>query len=278
MDKSGLSLLATILGIFGTAVLFGHPAWGTFTGIAILILAGGIAGTLAAPSKGGIVERKAAGQKISNSLVTVSSAAILAIYAAGYQRTRSAEDKFEAQTVRRSTAAPIAAGAAAPTATAPASGATLAIPRPLVLSPGKKTVRPSSTTVRKTSPPLTPTDHSQATPSEPPTTATTAADPGAEPTASLANTPGIRYKDGTYLGWGSCRHGDIQASVLIQGGQIVSTTIAQCLTRYSCAWIDKLPGQVVTRQSPKVDFVSGATESSDAFSDAITAALATAHE
>ena len=81
------------------------------------------------------------------------------------------------------------------------------------------------------------------------------------------------YKDGLYFGWGTSRHGDIQASVLIAGGKIVSAVIAQCLTRYSCSWIDKLPGQVVTRQSPNVDYVSGATESSDAFFEAITQAL-----
>ena len=78
------------------------------------------------------------------------------------------------------------------------------------------------------------------------------------------------------MGWGSCRHGDIQASVVIQDGKIVSTAIAQCLTRYSCSWIANLPGQVVTRQSANVDYVSGATQSSDAFSRAVADALSKA--
>jgi uncharacterized protein with FMN-binding domain len=39
-----------------------------------------------------------------------------------------------------------------------------------------------------------------------------------------------------------------------------------------------LPSQVVERQSPKVDYVSGATESSYAFADAVVAALAKATE
>jgi uncharacterized protein with FMN-binding domain len=63
----------------------------------------------------------------------------------------------------------------------------------------------------------------------------------------------------------------------------------QCLTRYSCSWISPrtpgtgspefdLPGQVVTRQSAKVDYVSGATESSDAFFQAISQALSKASE
>jgi uncharacterized protein with FMN-binding domain len=80
-------------------------------------------------------------------------------------------------------------------------------------------------------------------------------------------------KDGTYLGWGSSRHGDIQASVVIEGGRIASATIAQCLTRYSCSWIAALPPQVVARQSPNVDYVSGATQSTNAFYDAVVDAL-----
>ena len=84
------------------------------------------------------------------------------------------------------------------------------------------------------------------------------------------------YKDGTYLGWGSCRHGDIQASVVIESGRIASATIARCLTRYSCSWIEHLPPQVTARQSAEVDYVSGATESSDAFREAVVDALSKA--
>ncbi len=80
-------------------------------------------------------------------------------------------------------------------------------------------------------------------------------------------------KDGTFLGWGYSRHGDIQASVQIENGRIVSAVIVQCLTRYSCDVIDKLPPQVVGRQSAEVDHVSGATESADAFYDAVIDAL-----
>ena len=82
--------------------------------------------------------------------------------------------------------------------------------------------------------------------------------------------------DGTYLGWGMSRHGDIQASVTVQGGKFISAAIVQCLTRYSCAWVEDLPGQVISRQSSSVDYVSGATESSEAFMDAIANALSKA--
>jgi uncharacterized protein with FMN-binding domain len=98
------------------------------------------------------------------------------------------------------------------------------------------------------------------------------------PAAPIAAAPQGRYKDGTYLGWGTSRHGDIQASVVIQGGKIVSAEIAQCLTRYSCSWIAALPGQVISRQSPNVDYVSGATQSCNAFSDAVAQALSRASE
>jgi uncharacterized protein with FMN-binding domain len=102
-----------------------------------------------------------------------------------------------------------------------------------------------------------------------------------------AAAPKSGYKDGIYSGWGSCRHGDIEASVTVQDGKIALVAISQCLTRYSCGWIapkipgaglPDLPSQVVERQSPKVDYVSGATESSYAFADAVVAALAKATE
>jgi uncharacterized protein with FMN-binding domain len=100
----------------------------------------------------------------------------------------------------------------------------------------------------------------------------------AAPAALGPAKPEVSYKDGTYLGWGSCRHGDLQASVVIQDGRIASATIVQCLTRYPCSWIADLPKQVVTRQSPKVDYVSGATQSTDAYFDAVSSALAQARE
>jgi uncharacterized protein with FMN-binding domain len=84
------------------------------------------------------------------------------------------------------------------------------------------------------------------------------------------------YRDGVYLGWGSSRHGDIQAEVEIKSGRIVSASISQCLTRYSCSWIAALPPQVVSRQSPEVDYVSGATQSTNAFYYAVVEALSKA--
>jgi uncharacterized protein with FMN-binding domain len=64
--------------------------------------------------------------------------------------------------------------------------------------------------------------------------------------------------------------------VVIENGRIASATIAQCLTRYSCSWIAALPPQVAARQSPEVDYVSGATQSTNAFYYAVVDALAKA--
>jgi uncharacterized protein with FMN-binding domain len=280
MSKSSLSWLAITLIIAGAAITAGHPALGTITGLAILILGIGTA-VGALPVRGQsddyIVERRVAGQKISNTLVTLSSAAILAVYAAGYHRTGAAEDRFEVQTARRSTAAPIAAGVVAPKAPLPGPDATPMVPRSPTPPLRKDYSRPSSNTAPKVAPVTSPVEQSQETPSAP-APAPTAADPVAEPAAPPVLAVQMKYKDGTYLGWGTCRHGDIQASVVIQNGQIASTAVATCATRYSCSWISNLPGQVVDRQSPKVDYVSGATQSSDAFSDAVAEALSKAGE
>jgi uncharacterized protein with FMN-binding domain len=100
---------------------------------------------------------------------------------------------------------------------------------------------------------------------------------GVAPSTALSTAPAAAekapYRDGTYFGWGTSRHGDIQAAVLVEDGKIVSATVAQCLTRYSCAWISPLPPRIVRDQGTTFDYVSGATESSDAFQDAVADAL-----
>jgi uncharacterized protein with FMN-binding domain len=107
-----------------------------------------------------------------------------------------------------------------------------------------------------------------------------AASPTAPPAAAAAAASGTaapavpsEWKDGKYSGWGSCRHGDIQALVEIKGGRIVSAVVSSCRTVYSCDVISKVVPQVVTRQSADVDSVSGATQSADAFFWAVSSAL-----
>jgi uncharacterized protein with FMN-binding domain len=228
-------------------------------------------------------------KKVANSVVALGSAAVLAVYAAGYLRTRSAADRFAAQAAERRPATPLPpvgatpavvdAGAALASA-APVPPLPVTTPRPATpkrVAPRRKIAVPpasapetaSLTTASPSSAPALPVSPEPAPP-------VAAAPLPAEPAPAPAATAKIRYKDGTYTGWGTSRHGDIQASVVIENGRIASATIAQCLTRYSCSWIAALPPQVAARQSPEVDYVSGATQSTDAFYYAVVDALAKA--
>jgi len=219
-------------------------------------------------------------KRVSNGLVALSSAAVLTVYTAGYLRTRPAAARFAVAAERRPAGPATFTAAPPPAPTQPA----VVIPEPgtgaaATISPTPKRVvtqspRRSATTRR----PTTSTAVAPAAPAPPPelpvaavpvTDSSVTAEPPPAP-------PKSQFKDGTYLGWGSCRHGDIQASVVVEEGRIVSATIAQCLTRYSCSWIAALPPQVVSRQSPNVDYVSGATQSVNAFYDAVIDALSKA--
>ena len=104
-----------------------------------------------------------------------------------------------------------------------------------------------------------------------------AAPPPAPPVDTVATPPrDAALKDGVYTGWGTSRHGDIQASVEIRDGKIYAASISQCLTRYPCSRIAHIVPQVVTRQSADVDYVSGATQSANAFYQAVVEALSKA--
>ena len=108
MSKSQLSGVAVALVLAGVAILTGHPAWGAVTGGALILLAGAAAAGAARMRSEGHSEG-ARGQRVPNNLVTLSAAAIIAVYAAGFNRTRAAADAFAAQAARRRAPAPIAA-------------------------------------------------------------------------------------------------------------------------------------------------------------------------
>ena len=92
-------------------------------------------------------------------------------------------------------------------------------------------------------------------------------------TSTSAQTTQSAYRDGSYSGTGNSRHGSITVSVVVSGGKIASTSITQCGTRYSCAYVQPLMQQVVDRQAVPVSHVSGATDSSSAFRGAVSQAL-----
>ena len=231
-------------------------------------------------------------QRFGNSLLALSSAAVLAVYAAGYVRTRAAAERFATQTEARVRPAFHVAPAGGPRAAIDAA----AQPAPALRAPevpgaavepthdagapaaatAHEPVRPRR---RKTVEVVAPSDATLPVPSVPaPSAPTTLVTPPPLDTPSVPapSAPAAQWRDGTYLGWGTSRHGDIQAQVIVEGGRIASATIAQCLTRYSCSVIAKLPPEVAQRQSPEVDYVSGATQSTNAFYYAVVEALSKA--
>jgi len=214
-------------------------------------------------------------KKVANSLLALSSAAVLAVYAAGYVRTRAAADRFTVQAEgRRPVIPPPDFSSAPPPVVAPISSpappkpeATRKKPRPAAARPTPKPAGDAQQTAPATTPVVTATAPAPVVPAPP-------ASP--EPPPAPVAPPKPVYKDGTYLGWGTSRHGDIQAQVVIEDGRIKAATIAQCLTRYSCNVIVNLPPQVAQRQSPETDYVSGATQSTNAFYYAVVEALSKA--
>jgi uncharacterized protein with FMN-binding domain len=246
------------------------------------------------------------GQRVSHGLVALSSAVVMAVYSAGYLRTQDAADRFEAEAGQRRPAVPDPAPAAAGTPegtppaidaqpvapeaeaparppaevgakTTPAIASPASIPEPVAKPKPSPTSAAPATSATPVANPVAPVPVESGAAARAPEPASAIAPAGTtapEPAPAAPAAPAApRYKDGTYTGWGTSRHGDIEAQVVIINGRITSATIAQCLTRWPCSWIEALPGQVVARQSPETDFVSGATQSTDAFYYAVVQAL-----
>jgi uncharacterized protein with FMN-binding domain len=238
-------------------------------------------------------------KKAANGLVSASCAAVLAVYVAGYVRTQSAANRFAAQIAERRVAVQEPQRTAPPIAelrpTAPNASVAAPTPAPAISSsPTRDAAAPHSMTASAEAMPAADNaPGAEPSPTEVPAPqppaavvaavvalpeAVQAAAPPApvvepKPDVAPAPPPAPAWKDGTYNGWGYSRHGDIEAAVVIEGGRIASAIISQCRTRYSCSVIDRLPPQVAQRQSPDVDYVSGATQSADAFYGAVVAAL-----
>lgn len=88
--------------------------------------------------------------------------------------------------------------------------------------------------------------------------------------------PGRQYADGTYTGLGTSRHGNIEVTLVIKNGRIDSASVSRCSTRYPCSDVNPLVREVLSTQTVPVDHVSGATDSSKAYKDAVNQALAKA--
>lgn len=216
--------------------------------------------------------RKTTRRRMTRGLVALSSAAILSVYAAGYLRTESAAERVAAVEART---AELARPAATPSVSSALSSSqdvadavdptsTLRVTNTPVTSVAVNSSTQSAA-INSVSPTDTPIPPTPVVVSAPVSTAT--------PTSAPA---GAKYRDGTYLGSGMSRHGGVEARVVVKGGKIVSAAIARTTTRYSPSVIASLPGEVVAQQSPNVDFVSGASDSSSAYEQAVMDALSQA--
>lgn len=231
-------------------------------------------------------------------LVAISSAAVFAVYSAGYVRTQSAAEALDLEMAARRAAgrreAPVVAPDSSPlqvlrdtvaalqdappaarvvavdTSTAPqapaprqvASAATDSAPTPTVAA------APVDSAPRQNVP---------AIPEYVAPPAPAAAPPVAMDSAATAPAPKVvkPLRDGAFHGYGSSRHGDIEVRIEIVGQKVVYAEISRCLTRWPCSIVERLPAQVIERQTADVDIISGATASSDAFYMAVLDALST---
>ncbi len=203
---------------------------------------------------GGTPQRKqGTGKKPANGVVALSSAAIMAVYAAGYIHTAAAATTIVTPpavvTIVATTSTTTAASLLTPTTSAAIATATAA---PTVIAATAVVTNTTTATVGVIATPTT-----QATQ----TAAATSA-----------------YKDGTYTGSGTSKHGGVTVAVVIKNGVIVSSAITASNTRYPISRIAALPGEVIAAQSANIDLVSGATDSSTAFQTAVASALTQAKQ
>jgi len=169
--------------------------------------------------------------------VGLSSAAIVSVYAVGYANTRNTDNGLF-QAVQ-------AAGPEASPTTVPQARQQIPVdPAPRTFSNGTQQSAPTPTPTRT---------------------------PGAQAQTQPQAASG--YRDGTYVGVGNSRHGGIQATVVVSGGKITSAAVTGCGTRYPCSKVTSLVSQVLTIQAPPVNYVSGATDSSQAYYQAVASAL-----
>ncbi len=157
--------------------------------------------------------------KLSGSIIAISSAAIVSVYALGRTNTSAVSGQFAVE-------APTAAATSVARSAQAAGGA-------------------------------------RATPTVAPTN-------GGTPSSATTSTT---FKDGTYTGSGMSRHGGMQVTVVVKNGKITSANVTSCGTRYPCSDINPLISAAVSKQGVPASRVSGATDSSQAYRQALTNAL-----
>jgi uncharacterized protein with FMN-binding domain len=81
------------------------------------------------------------------------------------------------------------------------------------------------------------------------------------------------YRDGRFAGTGSSQYGDVSVEVTVTRGRVASVEITGATTFFPANAAAPLIPEVISRQSPPVDIVSGATGSSQAFQGAVQQAV-----
>ena len=220
--------------------------------------------------------RDSRSRKVGPGLVALGSAAIVAVYATGYIRSEPTEAAVIAaatEAARQSLAQSplvIPAQTASPTQTSSPTATTTPTGTATAWPAVPTATSSTSTGVQAATPTKAPTSVATSAPTPAPTPVKTATP---VPTQVVSNGT---YRDGTYSGSGTSRHGGIDVTVVVNGGRIVSAEISRCSTRYPCSYIEELPGDVVTNQKVTARYISGATDSSRAYAQAVSAALAKA--
>ncbi len=203
--------------------------------------------------------------KMDKKWAVLCSAAIAAVYTAGYMSIpgqASPQETAPAPYAANSPAVPPANPQPSPSPAQSAAKQTA----PSAASPSPQATAGASGEQKAV--PVAPTAGAQSG---------SALNPAASPNSvSSANQTAAAYKDGTYTGTGSNRRGSIQVDVTIKGGQINAVEVSRYAMHYSQNDIVNLPQEVIANQSAKVKNVSGATYSVQAFTDAVQNALSRA--
>jgi uncharacterized protein with FMN-binding domain len=221
------------------------------------------------------------GKGLKSSLTAIGTAAVLGVYAAGYARTDAAARRMEEElashrlasappVARRSvTSSLFAATAAAPSAPPRVSSDT---PRAVGAALRPRSDAPTPSASSRSSATQAPPDPSTATSA--PEVAAAEAPPAAPIVPAEPAVPESPYKDGVYkaAGW-ETRHGHVEVAVEIAEGRIASAAVVYCGMRWPCSDVNELIARVPQMQSSRVGMISGASQTSEAFTSAVATAL-----
>lgn len=102
----------------------------------------------------------------------------------------------------------------------------------------------------------------------------------ADTTGTTVQTSGINYKDGTFTGASEqTEYGTVQVAAVVSSGKIINIQFLQMpgpegRSKEITAFAESpLKQSAISKQSANIDFVSGATTTSEAYSQSLQAAL-----